>query len=42
MKIIIFVTGSLYKFQVVQKVLERKGIELIQQELETPEIQSSF
>lgn len=38
---IIFVTGNNYKFQVAQKVLEERGVDLIQQKIETPEIQST-
>ena len=41
MKTIYFVTNNHYKFQVAQEVLEKKGIEVIQQKLETPEIQST-
>lgn len=40
-KIIHFVTGNLYKFQVAQKALEGTGIELVQEKLDTPEIQST-
>jgi len=40
MKDIIFVTGSEYKFDVAKKTLAGSDFELIQQELETPEIQS--
>ena len=40
-KIIHFVTGNIYKFQVAQKALEGTGIELVQEELDTPEIQST-
>lgn len=39
-KKVIFVTGNKYKFEVAQKVLESTGIKLIQQNVETPEIQS--
>lgn len=38
---IYFVTGNIYKFQVAQKALEGTGNELIQEKLETPEIQST-
>jgi len=41
MKQIIFATGNKYKFEVAQKVLENSDIELIQQKVETPEIQST-
>ena len=40
MKTIIVVTGNPYKFQIAQKVLENKGLKVIQEKLETPEIQS--
>ena len=40
MKTIIVVTGNPYKFQIAQKVLESKGLKVIQERLETPEIQS--
>ena len=39
-KIIHFVTGNLYKFQVAEKALEGTGIVLVQEKLDTPEIQS--
>ncbi len=38
---IVFVTGNEYKFQVAKKALEGLDIELIQEDLETPEIQST-
>ena len=41
MKEIIFVTGNNLKFEVAQKSLKPYEIELIQQKLETPEIQST-
>ena len=41
MKQITFVTGNNYKFEVARKVLENSGIELIQQKIETLEIQSA-
>ncbi|MBU0569427.1 non-canonical purine NTP pyrophosphatase [Patescibacteria group bacterium] len=41
MKQITFVTGNKYKFEVAQKVLEEASIELIQQKIDTPEIQST-
>ncbi|MBI2103491.1 non-canonical purine NTP pyrophosphatase [Candidatus Woesebacteria bacterium] len=41
MKQIIFVTGNKYKFEVAQKTLEGTDIKLIQQKIETPEIQST-
>ncbi len=41
MKQIIFVTGNKYKFEIAQKVLENSNVELIQQKIETPEIQST-
>lgn len=41
MKTVYFVTGNPYKLQVAQEVLGKKGIEVIQQKLETPEIQST-
>ncbi len=37
---ITFVTGNSYKFQVAKEVLKDSGITLIQQKIETPEIQS--
>lgn len=40
MKTIIVVTSNPYKFQIAQKVLESKGLKVIQEKLETPEIQS--
>lgn len=40
MKTITFVTGNSYKFEVAKKVLEAGGINLEQEKLETPEIQS--
>lgn len=36
-----FVTGNAYKFEVAQKAVEGTGIELIQERLDTPEIQST-
>lgn len=41
MKQIIFVTGNKYKFEVAQEVLKDTDIKLIQQKIETPEIQSA-
>lgn len=41
MKTIVFITGNQYKFQTAQKALEGTGITVIQQKLETPEIQST-
>lgn len=41
MKTIIFVTGNSYKFQIAQKVLESRGLRVIQKKLATPEIQST-
>ncbi len=41
MKTITFVTGNSYKFDVAKKVLEKSGIKLVQEKLETPEIQST-
>lgn len=41
MKIINFITGNQFKFQIAQKALGKIGIEVVQQELETPEIQST-
>jgi len=38
---IFFITGNTHKFQIAQKALAGAGIELIQKELETPEIQST-
>ena len=38
---IVFVTGNEYKFQVAKKALEGLDVELIKQDLETPEIQST-
>lgn len=40
MKTITVVTGNSYKFQIVPKVLEGKGLRVVQEKLETPEIQS--
>lgn len=40
MNSIFFITGNAYKFQIAQEALAGDGIELIQKELETPEIQS--
>lgn len=37
----VFVTGNTYKFEVAQKVLGKAGIEVVQQKLDTPEIQST-
>lgn len=36
-----FVTGNQYKFQVAQEVLGKRGIEVVQEKLEVPEIQST-
>jgi len=41
MKSIFFITGNAYKFQIAQEALSDAGTELIQKELETPEIQST-
>ena len=41
MKTIIFITGNQYKFQVAKKAVENLGINLVQKDLETPEIQST-
>lgn len=41
MKQIVFVTGNKYKFEIAQKVLENSNIELVQQKIDTPEIQST-
>lgn len=41
MKQIVFVTGNKYKFEIAQKVLGNTDFELIQQKIETPEIQST-
>jgi len=40
MKSIFFITGNNLKFQIAQKELSDVGIELIQKEIDTPEIQS--
>lgn len=40
MKQVIFVTGNKYKFEIAQKALKGTEVELIQQKIETPEIQS--
>ena len=40
MKAITVVTSNPYKFQIAQKVLKSKGLKVIQEKLETPEIQS--
>ncbi|MBU2037195.1 non-canonical purine NTP pyrophosphatase [Patescibacteria group bacterium] len=40
MKPIFFITGNNFKFQVAKKALAGIGVELIQKELDTPEIQS--
>ena len=41
MKSLVFVTGNPYKFEVAKKALEPTGIEITQEKLETPEIQST-
>ena len=41
MKPIFFITGNAHKFQIAQDALAGAGIELIQKELDTPEIQST-
>ena len=41
MKTIVFVTGNPYKFEVAQKSFENSDINIVQQEIETPEIQST-
>ena len=41
MKPIFFITGNAHKFQIAQDALAGAGIELIQKELEIPEIQST-
>ena len=41
MKPIFSITGNAHKFQIAQGTLVGAGIELIQKELETPEIQST-
>lgn len=41
MKTIVFVTGNPYKFEVARKVLEKSGIKVVQEKIETPEIQST-
>ena len=41
MKTIVYVTGNPYKFQVAQKSFENSDINVVQQEMETPEIQST-
>lgn len=41
MKTISFVTGNKHKLQVAQEVLGKRGIEVVQEKLETPEIQST-
>jgi XTP/dITP diphosphohydrolase len=40
-KTITFITGNPYKFAVAKKVLGESGIEVVQERLETPEIQST-
>jgi len=40
MKQVVYVTGNPLKFNVAQKALENSNIELIQEKLDTPEIQS--
>jgi XTP/dITP diphosphohydrolase len=41
MKSLVFVTGNPYKFEVAKKALGLEGIEVVQEKLETPEIQST-
>lgn len=41
MKTISFVTGNQYKLQVAQEALGKMGIKVVQEKLETPEIQSA-
>ncbi len=41
MKTISFVTGNSYKFEVAQKCLKGTDIDIVQEKLETPEIQST-
>lgn len=41
MKNLVFVTGNSYKFEVAKKALDQAGIEVIQQKLDAPEIQST-
>jgi XTP/dITP diphosphohydrolase len=41
MKTIVFVTGNIGKFQVAQKSFENSNIDIVRQEIETPEIQSN-
>ena len=41
MKTITFVTGNQFKFEIAQKVLESRGITLLREKIETPEIQST-
>lgn len=40
MKTLTYITGNKYKFEVAQKALEAFDIELLQEDIETPEIQS--
>lgn len=41
MRTLVFVTSNQYKFEVAKESLEESGVELIQEKLETPEIQST-
>lgn len=41
MKQIIFVTGNEFKFEIARQVLGSRGFEVVQKQLETPEIQST-
>lgn len=41
MKSLVFVTGNSYKFEVARKSLEKLGLDIVQEKLETPEIQST-
>lgn len=41
MKTITFVTGNPYKFEVAKKVIEKRGLILEKEKLETPEIQET-
>lgn len=40
MKTVNFITSNPHKFQIAREILRKRGIEVIQEELETPEIQS--
>jgi len=41
MNTLVFVTGNPYKFEIARKALNSVGVEVVQQKMETPEIQSA-